>query len=140
MVFGVFDFLHPGHISFLRQARTRGTELIVIVARDRATKALKRRTPHHNERRRIAALRRLSFVSKVTLGDKTEGSYTILKKWKPDVICVGYDQGKLKKDLTSKMRMRSISKIPIVKMRPFAPHKFRSSLLRRMKKRRVSNM
>ncbi len=130
LVFGVFDFLHPGHISFLKQARKRGNELIIIAARDSAVRALKKRKPYHSERRRISALRRLPFVSRALLGDTTQGTYTVLKKWKPDVICAGYDQNALRKDLVSKMAKGIIPYIPIIKMHPHAPHKFRSSLLR----------
>lgn len=133
LVFGVFDFLHPGHISFLRQARKRGAELTVVVARDSVVQKLKKKKPYHGECERIAALRRLPFVSKAFLGDNTQGTYMVFKKWKPDVICVGYDQDRLEKDLASRMEEGSIPKILIVKMRSYAPYKFRSSLLRQAK-------
>ncbi|OGZ95018.1 MAG: hypothetical protein A2847_03035 [Candidatus Sungbacteria bacterium RIFCSPHIGHO2_01_FULL_50_25] len=130
LVFGVFDFLHPGHISFLKQARKRGSELIVVVARDSVVKKLKRKTPRQNESRRIAALRRLLFVAHAVRGDSAQGTYAVLRRWKPDVVCVGYDQDGLRKDLFARMRDSAIAKVTIIRLRPFAPHKFRSSLLR----------
>ena len=34
MASGVFDLIHPGHISYLQQARSFGDELVVVVACD----------------------------------------------------------------------------------------------------------
>ena len=34
MASGVFDLIHPGHISYLQQARAFGDELVVVVAWD----------------------------------------------------------------------------------------------------------
>ncbi len=133
LVFGVFDFLHPGHISFLRQARKRGDELIIVVARDLVVKKLKKKTPRQSESRRIAALRRLPFVTHAVLGDSAQGTYAVLRRWKPDVVCVGYDQDGLRKDLLARMRDNVIARVVIIRLRPFAPHKFRSSLLRQAK-------
>jgi len=38
MVFGTFDIFHPGHRSFLNQAKKYGNYLIVVVARDKQSK------------------------------------------------------------------------------------------------------
>jgi len=32
---GTFDIIHPGHVTFLREAKKLGDELIVIVAREK---------------------------------------------------------------------------------------------------------
>ena len=53
---GTFDYLHPGHISFLKQAARLGTELFVVVARDENVKRLKGRYPDHGEEERVGRL------------------------------------------------------------------------------------
>ena len=40
MVFGVFDRLHPGHLSFLEQASKHGN-VVAVITRDDVVKALK---------------------------------------------------------------------------------------------------
>ena len=42
MATGVFDLLHPGHLSFLTEAKKLGDELIVVVARDQTARRMKR--------------------------------------------------------------------------------------------------
>ena len=34
MAVGVFDLLHAGHLHYLEQAKSLGTELVVVVAHD----------------------------------------------------------------------------------------------------------
>lgn len=41
MATGVFDLIHPGHISYLEQAKALGDELIVIVACDKTVRSKK---------------------------------------------------------------------------------------------------
>ena len=40
VVAGTFDGIHPGHLSFLKQASELGNELVVIVARDKTVQRL----------------------------------------------------------------------------------------------------
>jgi FAD synthetase len=53
IVFGTFDYLHPGHKSFLKQAKKLGDFLTVVVACDHTIKHLKKITPHHSEKQRV---------------------------------------------------------------------------------------
>jgi cytidyltransferase-like protein len=39
MASGVFDLIHPGHISYLQQARSFGDELVVVVGAARRLRA-----------------------------------------------------------------------------------------------------
>ena len=134
MVFGVFDLFHKGHRSFLAQARKHG-KVVVVVARDKAIQKLKRKKPHHTEQARVAAVRKSIGVAKAILGDKIQGSYKIIKKIRPDIICLGYDQRGLEKDLKARMCANSIPAIPIFRLKAFKPRKFHTSMIRAKKKK-----
>ncbi|MFY9463295.1 MAG: adenylyltransferase/cytidyltransferase family protein [Candidatus Sungiibacteriota bacterium] len=133
MVFGVFDGLHEGHRYFLAMAREQGDELIAVVARDEVVRVLKNKTPRHSEeerRRAVAQLLRLSLnseakpqltdASRAVLGDRVLGAYDVIKKYKPDVICLGYDQHALAEDLEKKMQT---GVVPVILIRRIAAHK-----------------
>lgn len=90
VVFGVFDILHPGHLYFLRQAKKQG-ELTVIVTRDARAKKEKGRKPFFSQGERVKRVRAIKQVDRAILGDKI-GEWKVLKKLKPSIVCVGYDQ------------------------------------------------
>src|SRR3989338_9592532 len=104
MVFGTFDLLHPGHLSFLRQAKALGDFLIVSIARDANVKSIKGAAPllRENDRRKLIA--NLAMVNKTVLGDKRGYLRHVLRQ-KPDIIALGYDQAayvaQLKKDIAA---------------------------------------
>jgi len=99
VVFGIFDGIHEGHRDFFRQSREYGDELIVIVGRDEICRKLKNKTPKHSEKERCLLVSQEPLVDKTLLGDPTLSSYQVLAQLKPDVICIGYDQQKLREDL-----------------------------------------
>ncbi|MBW2995922.1 adenylyltransferase/cytidyltransferase family protein [Candidatus Woesearchaeota archaeon] len=89
MVFGTFDILHKGHLSYFKQARKYGDFLIAVIARDKTVKKLRGRLPRNNEKKRVKEVNK--YADKAVLGyvyDKMK----VVKKYKPDVICLGYDQ------------------------------------------------
>ena len=129
MVFGVFDRLHPGHVSFLKQAAAHGEELIVVVARDASVRELKNKTPHHNEAERMQAVRKIFGVSIAILGDEKLGSYAVIQTHKPNVICLGYDQHGLAEDIQKQMQKGELATISLVKLVAHEPQVFHTSLL-----------
>lgn len=141
MVFGVFDRLHPGHLSFLKQAKKYGKNLIVVVARDSAVRELKNKNPNQNEKKRTAALRKIPAVNRVLLGDKKQGSYDVIKKYKPDAIGLGYDQRWLAKDLKKRIDSGKLFCIKLIYLRAYYPHKYHTSRIktRRGASRLISN-
>lgn len=128
MVFGVFDRLHPGHISFFEQARSHG-EVVAVVARDSACEALKGKKPLQHEQIRLLSVSALDLVSRAMLGDERQGTYAVLKNYTPDVICLGYDQKSLYKDLQKKVKLGVVPKVKLVQLKPHFPKKYHSSLL-----------
>lgn len=116
MVFGVFDGLHEGHVSFLEQAQRYGETLVVAVARDVAARELKNKLPTENERVRLARVRKIQGVSVAIVGDRTQGSYGVIKKFQPDIICLGYDQDALASDIRGHMAQGIVPQVKLVRL------------------------
>ena len=117
MVFGTFDNLHKGHLSYFSQARKYGNFLIAVVARDKTVLKVKGKKPVHDERERLQEVKK--YADKAVLGYLGD-KYKVISKFKPDVICIGYDQRNFLDGL-SKLR------IPVKKMKAYKPHKYKSS-------------
>ncbi len=129
MVFGVFDLLHPGHISFLKQAKKLGNYLVVSVARDVVVKKIKGKKPVFNEKKRVAHVKQLKVAKKVVLGSLKDPWPHIVKE-KPNVIALGYDQQSFVGDLAKELVKRNL-KTKIIRLRPFRPEVFKSSLMKK---------
>lgn len=128
MVFGVFDRLHPGHISFLEQAREYGDVVIAVVARDAIVQELKNKLPHEDEETRKTSISRISHITHVVLSDVILGSYEVLNNHQPDIICLGYDQTALERDLRERMDKGEIRRIDMIRLNAHKPDIFHSSL------------
>lgn len=128
LTFGTFDGLHPGHISYLQQARRQGSHITVIVARDTSVKKAKRHRPHFTERQRLAVVRALRIVDIAILGDSND-HFRLIQKIHPDVICLGYDHRISVRDLHRLLAQRGMRKILIRRMKPYHPLTSKSSLL-----------
>ncbi len=103
MVFGVFDGIHEGHSHFFREAKEFGGHLTAVVAPDEVVKILKGRRPNRNIAERIAHIEMQDDVDGAVVGDFEMGSWDIVKKLRPDVVAVGYDQKNLKKSLENSL-------------------------------------
>jgi FAD synthetase len=90
LVAGTFDIFHLGHLYFFKEAKKRGDELIVIVGSDSITKKNGKELIH-NQKERAEIIKHLKIVDKVVLG-KENNIIENIKKIKPDIICIGYDQ------------------------------------------------
>lgn len=92
LVGGCFDFIHFGHISFLKQAKAAGDYLIVALEADENVKRRKgRERPIHNQKQRKEMLGALSFIDEIILlppMTKNEEYYDLVKKIKPHIIAV----------------------------------------------------
>jgi len=130
LVFGTFDILHPGHTSFLRQARRQGEVLLAAVARDAFVACFKGRPPRHTETERKRALRASGLVDAVYLGDRKPGSYAIVMRLRPHVVCVGHDQHLLEASLRAWVA-RSALAIEVHRLRGYRPDIYKSSKLER---------
>lgn len=130
MVFGTFDIFHEGHKDFFRQAREFGDYLIVVIARDKNVLKAKGRLPQNNELARQKAIQESKLADIVVLGD-LDNKYNAIEKYRPDVICVGYDQKYSREELKEKLVEFGLDKVQIIKLKPFHPEIYKSSKLRK---------
>jgi FAD synthetase len=90
LVAGTFDIFHLGHLYFFKKAKKCGDKLIVIVGSDSITKKNGKKLIH-NQNERAEIIKHLKIVDEVVLG-KEKNVIENIKKIKPDVVCLGYDQ------------------------------------------------
>jgi len=128
LVFGAFDVIHPGHTNFLKQAREQGDYLVVSIARDSYIIDWKGKKPVHTEEVRRQYVLATGLVDEAVLGDEIPGTYTLVRRIKPDVVCLGYDQDTFKVDITEWLR-RNLPDTNVVTLRPFRPEVYKSSKL-----------
>ncbi|TSD01807.1 MAG: FAD synthetase [Parcubacteria group bacterium Athens0714_25] len=129
MVFGTFDIFHPGHRSFLRQARKFGDYLIVVVARDKTVKVFKKQDTKNKEQARMRMIQKSALADEVVLGGLGD-KYAIIKKHKPDVICLGYDQKFFIEELEEKLREFELDKTEIFRLKAYKSEIYKSSKLK----------
>jgi D-beta-D-heptose 7-phosphate kinase/D-beta-D-heptose 1-phosphate adenosyltransferase len=88
---GCFDLIHPGHVTYLAQARALGDALIVALNSDVSVQTLKGPTrPILRQDERVMILSALESVSWVTIFDETRIT-GLLEMLKPDVWAKGGD-------------------------------------------------
>lgn len=136
MVFGTFDIIHPGHLNFFAQAKKRGEYLIVVGGRDETIKEVKGRYPKNREKQRLSALKELEIVDKAVMGNLTpkdrpsghEDKYLVIKEYKPDIICLGYDQKFFIPGLKKWIKNNKLN-IKVYKIRAYKPQIYKTSLI-----------
>ena len=88
---GCFDLIHPGHVSYLQQARDLGDALVVALNSDISVRALKGPTrPILNQDERVMIMAALESVTWVTLFDEMRVG-NVLAELKPDIWVKGAD-------------------------------------------------
>lgn len=88
---GVFDILHRGHFTLLKEARALGEKLVVGINSDASTKRLKGESrPINPQHVRKEQLEMLSWVDEVIVFDE-DTPYELIKKLNPDMIVKGGD-------------------------------------------------
>lgn len=128
MIFGTFDYLHAGHEDYIKQARKHGDTLIVVVGRDRTVARVKNRPPDHNEKERMTAIKESGLVDKVILGN-LDDKHKIILKYRPDVICLGYDQFAFTYTLQKTIIDNKLN-TQIVRLNPYRPEVYKSSIIK----------
>ncbi len=130
LLFGTFDTLHPGHLNLFQQAKKLGDKLIVAIARDETVQKIKGRPAKHSEQERLRLVQACPLVDTAELGG-IEDKYICIKKFKPDIIALGYDQDHYMVQELSKQLAEIYDKPPkIVRLKPYMPEKYKSSLIR----------
>ena len=96
---GVFDIIHPGHISTLNAAKALGDVLVVVVATDATSQKMKKRKPLHTQEQRQELVNSLSMVDLCLVGQEDDIFKTV-NLVKPQIIALGYDQVHQEKFIT----------------------------------------
>lgn len=128
-IFGVFDGIHEGHTSFIREAKKQGNHLVAIVARDEIVKKLKNKLPKLTEVERINNLLEVEEVDLVLLGDPEIETYNTLREVSPQVVYLGYDQKELLNNINKVMKKGNLPKMEIIIGQPHQPDIFHTSIL-----------
>ncbi|HSX58541.1 MAG TPA: adenylyltransferase/cytidyltransferase family protein [Candidatus Saccharimonadales bacterium] len=128
-VFGTFDIFHPGHTSFLKQAKKQSDYLLAIVARDINVEKVKGTLPTNFETKRGEVVRQQKIADKVVLGSKTHNYFRTLRTYKIDKIVLGYDQKPTIFELRKQLKRHRLPHVTVTRVRAYNPSKFKSSKL-----------
>lgn len=126
LLFGSFDGIHPGHKYVLEQAKKYTMPIIVVVAQDSTILKIKGRLPKYSTKERVKHLKNLFPEAIITLGDVKQGTWSAIKKYKPGIILVGYDQHSLKNAL---LEIQPSFRFTIQQLEAYFPEKYKSSIL-----------
>ena len=132
---GVFDLLHLGHVRFLEDAKKAGgadAKLIVIIAKDSTVEKLKGRKPIMSEDQRRALVESLKVVDEAVLGVEGLDIGEVVKKIKPDVIALGWDQADMENEVKQYIINHNIS-ASVVRIGKFGENTLDSSTKIRQK-------
>lgn len=129
MVFGTYDLLHKGHEFFLKEAKKRGDELIVVIGRDSNVMKIKKRLPVDSEINRLKKIKKLDYVDKAVLGNLKD-KYAVIKKIRPDIIVIGYDQDSFTDGLKDKLEGFGLKTDVLKLAKAYFPKKYKSSIIR----------
>jgi len=128
VVAGTFDILHLGHLALFKQARRQGDHLTVIVSRDENARQIKGVKPLFTAAERKELLSHLDLIDEVRIGEKQSG-LKIIKKIKPDIVLVGYDQDI---DLVA-LQQQLVNwglKTRVIRARPYQPKIYKSGVIK----------
>jgi len=88
---GCFDILHPGHVEYLRWARSQGDALLVAINSDCSVKKLKGpKRPVWPAEKRVALVSGLSSTDRVTIFD-TDNVAGLIQQFHPEIFVKGAD-------------------------------------------------
>ncbi|MBN2656644.1 MAG: adenylyltransferase/cytidyltransferase family protein [Spirochaetales bacterium] len=127
LVFGTFDVIHPGHRYFLQKASSEGDRLIAVIARDEFVIRTKKRKPVHSESDRISQILDSGLVDEAYLSDEITGTFEVVEKINPQIVCFGHDQHRLAGSFTDWMRENKRD-IKIVTIEPYKRDRYSSTL------------
>ena len=137
MVFGTFDGIHPGHESFLQQARDLGDRLVVSVASDKFVREIKKQEPLQSEQDRLWLILSHKLVDEAIVGDQVIGNFVGVQKIQPNIIALGYDQEQLSEKLHDWIKESGFD-IKTITLKPHKPEKYKSSKLRNDSRKAVN--
>jgi len=130
LIFGAFDGLHPGHLDFFKQAKKYGDKLIVSVGTDLNVFKIKGKKPLFNQEERLSLVKDCRIVDEAVLGSESY-FYENMKKHKPDVICLGYDQWATEREALEGLKGVGLKNTRVVRLKPYQEDRAKSSITKR---------
>jgi rfaE bifunctional protein nucleotidyltransferase chain/domain len=130
---GVFDILHPGHLSILTESKKHGDVLVAVLARDSTIRRRKGRRPLLSENDRLQMVSSLRQVDVALLGLEP-GLADTLKRVSPDLVCLGHDQNADMAWLKRVVKSRGMH-MDIIKSGSILPEYSTTNILRKIKGR-----
>lgn len=128
MTFWAFDIVHDWHKHYLNEAKKYWNQLITIVARDITIEKVKWKKPLNCEEKRFLDIQNLWISDIVELGHKKDMMYAI-KKYKPDIIAIWYDQNSFIYELSEYLNIQNL-KTSVVTIDWYKVEKYKSSKIR----------
>jgi FAD synthetase len=102
---GTFDILHPGHVHYLREARSMGDELHVIVAR--SENVTHKEGPVIPDPQRVEMVDALDPVDHAHLGHPDD-IFVPIEELEPAIIVLGHDQHHDEAAIEAELRERGL--------------------------------
>jgi len=126
MAFGSFDGLHDGHHFFISEIKKIGDRIIVVIPPDKIIEQIKKRLPRFKLEERVSVFKTKYPEIKIVVGDNKLGKWSAIKKFKPSIVALGYDQHSLKEALENS-GIKPMPKIMVIDSHK--PDIFKSSLI-----------
>ncbi len=130
MCFGAFDGLHPGHLNFFEQAKQYGDKLIVSVGTDKNVEKIKGKKPLFSQVERLALVDNCKLVDKAVIGAE-DNYFENIASFKPDVICLGYDQWAKEEDVKEGLKDVGLTSCKVVRLKPYEEKRAKSTITKR---------
>ncbi|PIN84749.1 MAG: FAD synthase [Candidatus Diapherotrites archaeon CG11_big_fil_rev_8_21_14_0_20_37_9] len=128
LAFGTFDILHPGHLSYLKQAKALGNHLVVVVATDKNVERLKGKRPVNDQEHRKELVEALEIVDEAMVGFEDDMMKSI-EVVRPDFVALGYDQKIPIENVEKELSKRGL-KAEIKRMYPYNEAKYKSTIIK----------
>ena len=130
ITFWAFDVVHPWHTYFLNESKKYWELLITIVARDTTIAKVKWKLPLNNEKQRIEDVKNLWISDIVELGHQKDMMHAI-KKYKPDIVAIGYDQNSFIYELSKYLSNQKL-KTSVITIGWHKPEIYKSSKIKNL--------
>ena len=133
MIGGTFDIIHYGHITALKEAKSLGDILVVVIASN-STVIENKRKPVFDQETRLKMIQSLKITDLGLLGDKKDHLKSV-EKIKPDLIAIGFNQNYLKEDLESRVNNLKIPKVDVIRLKSNYNNFSTSAIIEKLKEK-----